>query len=497
MASPVQTPPPIQQQYQPQRQRRSIAGPVVMILLGVVLLLTTMHVLQPQPILRWFGTYWPALIILWGVIKLVEYQQAQREGTRPAGIGGGGVVLLIFLIVFGMSATQASRFNWDEIRDHINLGDEDLPLFGHNYSYEDQLQQTFPVGGSLHIVNERGAVNVVASEDNEIHVTAHKRINADNQAEADKFNPATKPLITLSGNEVTLSAHTQGAGDRSVTTDMDISIPRKAPVVISSRHGDVSVIGRDGDVDIAGQHGDINASDINGKLNLNLSGGSARVSSISSDVTVQGRGDDLTLADLKGAARLNGEFDNIKLSRIAGSVGFKSARTDMEFTQLNGDLDMDSGDLQASNLVGPFRLVTRSKDVRLDGVSGDVRLENENGAVEIHINKLGNIQVSNRNSDVQLYLPDKAAFQLDAHARGGEIESDFDILKVENENDQGTASGTIGAGGPRLVISNEHGGIELRRGSTVAEAPAPPKVPAAPKAPRTPATPKVPVPTEN
>jgi DUF4097 and DUF4098 domain-containing protein YvlB len=486
-----------QQQYQLRRQRRSVAGPVVMILLGVVLLLTTMHVLQPQPLLRWFGTYWPALIILWGVIKLVEYQQAKNEGTRPAGIGAGGVLLLIFLIMFGMSATQASRVNWDEIRDHIDLGGEEIALFGHNYSYEDQLQQDFPTGGSLHIVNERGAVNVSVSDDNQIHVAAHKRINADNQSEADKFNPATKPLINISGNDVTLSAHTQGSGDRSVTTDMDIKIPRKALVVISSRRGDVSVLGRDGDVDITSQHGDVNASDINGKLNLNLSGGSARVSGISSDVSVDGRGDDVSLADVKGAARLNGEFDNVKLAKIAGAVSFKSARTDMEFSQLNGDLDMDSGDLQASDLIGPFRLQTRSKDVRLQGVSGDVRLENSNGAVEIHMAKLGNVQLTNKNSDVQLFLPDKAAFQLDAHARGGEIESDFDALSVQNGDDKGSASGTVGAGGPHVVISNEHGGIELRRGSTVAEAPVPPKVPAVPKVPRTPATPKVPVPTEN
>ena len=57
--------------------------------------------------------------------------------------------------------------------------------------------------------------------------------------------------------------------------------------------------------------------------------------------------------------------------------------------------------MQASDLIGPFRLPTRSKDVRLKGVSGDVRLENENGAVEIHMTKLGNVQLSNRNSDVQ------------------------------------------------------------------------------------------------
>jgi DUF4097 and DUF4098 domain-containing protein YvlB len=491
MASPVQGPPPYQQPYPPRRQRRSVAGPVVMILLGVILLLTTMHVLHPEPLLRWFGTYWPALIILWGVIKLVEYQQAQREGVRPSGIGAGGVVLLAFLIIFGLSATQASRFNWDEIRDHINIGDDDLALFGHNFSYEDQIQQDFPAGSSLRITSDRGAVNLTVSNDNQIHVASHKRINADNQQEADKYNPQTKPQINASGNVITLNANTQGAGDRTVTTDLDVSLPRKVPVVISTNHGDVSVLGRDGDVEIATRHGDVNASDINGKLNLNLAGGSHRVSSISGDVSVQGRGEDVSLEDIKGSTHLNGEFDSIKLAKIAGLVGFKSARTDMEFSRLNGDLDMDSGDLRANDLTGPFRLLTRSKDVRLNGVDGDVRLENENGAIEIHMSKLGNVQLSNRNSDVQIYIPDKASFQLDARANGGEIESDFSALKIDNGDDRATASGTVGAGGPRLVINNEHGGIELRKGSALAE------LPPMPKMPKPPTAPKVPVPTEN
>jgi DUF4097 and DUF4098 domain-containing protein YvlB len=492
MASSVQAPPPMQQPpFQPRRPRRSVAGPVVLILLGVVLLLTTMHVLRPEPLLHWFGTYWPAFIILWGIIKLVEYQQAQKEGTRPPGIGAGGVVLLVFLIVFGLSATQASRFNWDEIRDHINLGDEDLAFFGHNYSFDDQLQQDFPAGGSLRITNDRGAVNLTASEDNQIHVAAHKRINADSQAEADKFNPATRPQLSVTGNVITLNANTHGAGDRAVTTDLDVSVPRKAMVVISTRRGDVSVVGRDGDVEIAAQHSDVAASDIHGKMSLNLSGGSARISDITGDVSIQGRAQDISLADVKGSARVDGEFDSIKLGKITGLVGFKSARTDMEFSKLNGDLDMDSGDLRGNDLVGPFRLLTRSKDVRLNGVDGDVRLQNENGAVEIHMSKLGNLQLSNRNSDVQIYIPDKASFQLDAHARGGEIESDFSDLKVDNGDDQASATGTVGAGGPHVVINNEHGGIELRKGSAIAEAPAPPKPP------RTPATPKVPVPTEN
>ena len=50
------------------------------------------------------------------------------------------------IIFFGLLATQASRVNWDELRDHINVGDTDLPWFGHSYSYDDQLTQDFPAG---------------------------------------------------------------------------------------------------------------------------------------------------------------------------------------------------------------------------------------------------------------------------------------------------------------------------------------------------------------
>jgi hypothetical protein len=101
-----------------------------------------------------------------------------------------------------LSATQASRFDWDEIRNHIQMGDDDFTLFGHNYSYDDQLQQDFPAGSSLRIVNDRGTVNLTVSEDNQIHVAGHKRINADSQEDADKFNPSTKPQIRPGGDHL-------------------------------------------------------------------------------------------------------------------------------------------------------------------------------------------------------------------------------------------------------------------------------------------------------
>jgi Putative adhesin/Domain of unknown function (DUF5668) len=484
MGSPVQFP--------QQRPRRSMAGPLVLIIIGVIFLLGNMHVLPWGQLGQVFARFWPLLIIVWGVVKLIEHRVAQREGTRASGIGAGGVFLLIVLIILGLAATQALRVNWGEIRENIDFGDNDFPWFGHTYTFDDQLEQAFPAGTTLRVVNDRGAINVNASDAAQIRVVVHKRIATENESDAGKYNAATKPEITVSGASATLNANTHGAGEHSVITDLDITVPRKAAVQVSARRGDVSILGRSGDVDISNQRGQVTVSDVTGKVTLNLEHGSARVDKITSDVSVQGRGGDLSLEDIKGSLRISGEFDGIKLARIGSTVDFKSARTDMEFSKLDGDLDMDSDDLRASDLAGPVRLTTRAKDIRLNGISGDVRLENENGAVELRMAKLGSIQVSNRNSDIQIYVPEKAAFQLDARSRGGEVQSDFNNLKVNNGEDQGIATGAVGSGGPHLVINNEHGTIEIRRGSAVAEAPAAPHVP---KPPRTPEEPEEP--TEN
>jgi Toastrack DUF4097/LiaF transmembrane domain len=498
MPNPVMSPlPPL-----PPRRRRSFAGPFVLIVLGVVFLMCTMRILSLSRMAHLFANYWPLLLILWGVIKLVEHQQAQREGTRASGIGAGGIFLVIMIVVFGLIATQVEHFNWSGLRDNFP-DDGDFPnFFGENYNFDDHLEQTFPAAASLKIIDTRGAVSVHASDDNKITVTVRKRIGADNQGDADKYNGETKPTITTTGSLVTLDAKAEAAGDHSVEIDLDVSVPRKAAVTISSRRGDVNLVGRDGNIDIAAQHSDTSVEDVTGNVKVSQEKGSVKVEQITGDVQIQGRMNEVSASDVKGSVQLEGEFqESVKLARIEKTVTFKSSRTDMELSRMDGSLDLDSDDLHADEITGPVHLTTRSKNIRLEGVSGDVRLQNDNGGVEVGMRSVGNVQIDNRNGDIQFSVPDKAGFRLDARTREGEIQSDFSELKVENSDHEGKASGTVGNGSSHVVLNNEHEGIEIRRGSAKAMA-APTTPPAMPAVPGKPAkalpAPKAKVePTEN
>jgi DUF4097 and DUF4098 domain-containing protein YvlB len=444
--------------------RRSFAGPIVLIALGVVFLLGNLGILTWHSLGLYFAKYWPLFIILWGLVKLIEYYQASREGMRARGIGVGGFFLLFFIVICGLAASESAKVNWQEIGDQIQIGD-DFPLMGNSYDFNDQLQQAFPAGASLKVASDRGSVVVNAWDQNTIKISIHKKVVSNDENDSKRIDAATKPTVTVADNVVTVNANTTAAGQHGVSSDLEIFVPKKAAADVATKRGDVTVRDRVGPVKVSTAHGDVTVQNVDGNADVSLRHGSFRAENIKGDVTLDGRLDDSNISNVSGSVRMTGDFfGSTSLANIAKAVSFKSSRTDMQMASLAGEMNLDSGDLRGTNVGGPFRLSTRSKDIHLENISGDVRVENSNGTVEIHPNPLGNIQVDNKRGDVQLVLPEKASFNINAHARRGEVQSDFSQLRVNNSREEGNLSGTVGNGGPSVEINNDRGTIEVRKG---------------------------------
>ena len=472
-------PPPI-----PRPPHRSIAGPVVLILLGILLLLGTMGMMDIHHLWSLYARFWPALLILWGALKLIEYEQAKRYGQPVRGIGVGGVFLMLFLIVAGLIATQAARVDWKNLGEHIQLGDDEgiEEIFGgSSFDYSDELSHDIPAGSTLHVNDDRGTVTINVGEGKTVKVSVRKKVHAEKQEDADRYNTSTRPQITVADKVVTLNANVQGAGDKGVSADMDIFVPRNTDLVIVSRRGGVTVNGINGSVEINNQHGEVSLNDLTGNAVLSLEHSAVRAQHVKGDITIQGHANEVSLEDIDGAAHLNGEFyESTRMARISKTVSFHSSRTEMEFSRLDGRMDLDSGDLRADSLSGPMRLKTRSKDITLEGLSGDLRLEDVNGTVSVGLFKPGNIQIDNRRGDVQVSIPPNTAIKVEARTHDGEIESEFDEIKADNKDKQSSAGGSIGTNGPRLVMNCDKGTIEIRKGTVAVAAPAPPIPPATP-----------------
>jgi len=384
MASPHTTPasaplPPPPPAY---RYRRSLTAPLILIVIGVLFLLRNVGV--HIPVWHFFGRFWPLLIILWGVIALIEHFTALNQGYRTRGLGAGGVLLLILIVVVGLAAHHSGDVNWEGMRDQMQIDDDFGGMFGTAYTFEDTIEQQFPAKGSLRIVSDRGAINVSPSDGKTIRVVVHKKLYAKNQEDANRYNEGSKPQITESGTTVVLNANTNGAGDHGVQADMDVFVPADAALDIAGKRGDVTITDRKADVKLSVQRGDVSLNEIIGAARITLDKGSIRATNIVGDVDVDGRIDDVTIEDVKGSVRLNGDyFNNIRLSKISRMVEFKSARSDIALASVPGDLEISGDSLRGTDVSGPMRLVTRSKEIHLEGVNGDLEVENSNGDIEV------------------------------------------------------------------------------------------------------------------
>lgn len=457
MASPVMAPP------SPPRRRKSYAGAIVLIVLGVIFLLHNFGVVSAW---HFYARWWPLIIILVGVIKLIEYYQAKNEGAYAQGVTFGTIVLLFFVIVSGLSISKAEGVNWRALGGEMGIDDGDIfHAMGENaYTYEDKLQKEFPAGGNLKVVCDRGNININDSDDGMVRVMIHKKVWAANQGDADNANQSSKPTIEINGTAVLVNANTQSGGKHAVEDDMDIFIPRKADVALSTRHGDVNVVNREGLLSVSHQQGTANFEDITGNVDVNGEKITVRATRIKGNLTVQGRVTEVTAEDVSGSATLNGDnFDEVRVSKIGKTFAFKSYRSDLEFAGLSGDFDMSSDDLRASNVTGPVRVITRSKTIHLDDVTGDVRIENSNGDVEVHAAKLGNYDVRNHHGDVTVSVPAKATFTVEARTQHGDAASDFTELKVQNGDNQGLVTGNVGNGGPKLAITTDGADVNIRK----------------------------------
>ncbi|MGA7626025.1 MAG: DUF5668 domain-containing protein, partial [Candidatus Acidiferrales bacterium] len=79
------------------RQRSSIFSGLLLILLGTLLLLARFH--PGLAVWHLFWRYWPILIILWGLAKLIDNLAAHKAGQlRPPILTGAEAALLVLAV---------------------------------------------------------------------------------------------------------------------------------------------------------------------------------------------------------------------------------------------------------------------------------------------------------------------------------------------------------------------------------------------------------------
>ena len=480
--------------YAPPRRPHSVAGPLILIVIGIVFLLRNFG--YSIPIFHDFVRYWPVLLLAVGLVRLAEFIVARSTGRPAPNMGGGAIFLLIIVIIVGVSMSAVLRehdhFNWGSLHDNFDVDENFMHLFGSEYTFSGEVNAPIAEGATLRVNCQRGNIRVNQWAQPQVKVEWHKRLFAGSQSEADSTNQATAPRFQAQGNTVELTGNTESAGQKGVATDMEIYLPMKADLEVTAGHGDVSITQRTGGIHAVVQHGDVTLDQLTGNANVSARHGSLHATNVNGNLTVDGRLDDLTLDSFSGTALVTADiFGDTRLAKLQKGVAIRTSRTTLEIARLDGELTMDSGDLKADNLQGPATLTTRAKDVDLQNVKGDLRINDDHGDISLESASsatLGNIDLTTHHGDVHLRLPSRANFQYQIMTRHGDIENGFGSNGTGSKNGgSASVSGTVGKGGVRISVTSDTGDIALSKTeeslSTPPASPTPPAAPAKPEKP--------------
>ena len=447
-----------------QRRPASIFTGLVLLLFGVLFLVRNFR--GDIGIGHIFRTWWPLLLILWGLIKLYERMAAQRQGTTaPRTISVGEVFLVLGLVTL-VGLVVAKEKLEPEIRGNPELHD----IFGGNtYTFDvTAAPKPVPPNARIAVRTTRGDITIRAEDTAEVQATATKRVNAWSESEAERL----AALITVVIEQTTdgFDVHPQGGDSESgrVGVDIEVRVPKKAVLSVRNQRGDIQVTGVAGSVTVNNQRGDVEVRD-SADVNVDMSRGDVKVSDTKGNVKISGRGGEVEVLNASGSMTLNGEFFGpIRAEKIAKGVRFVSQHTDLTVSQLSGRLETSSGNLELVDAPGNVILRTTSKDISMENVGGKVQIENRGGNIELRFSQppKDEISVTNASAGITLTLPSSAAFELLADSHSGEIDSEFSggSLK-QTQDDKGNfhLEGKVGARGPKITLKTTYGQITIRK----------------------------------
>ena len=486
-------------------RRSSILGPIIILTAGVLILLIRLGRISLGSFTDWYGRWWPLFLVGAGVLLVAEWafdQLPRPEGTPYVrrGIGGGAIFLLILLALTGASINHFRTFN-DGFAQNFSLDPDTFnEFFGEKHEMSEPLTAAFPAGSALVVDNPHGNITIAGkSDDNQLHITVNKRIFSQSDSDADSKAQQISPHISQSGNTVSVNVPSLNGA----TADLDITVPDLGETTVNANHGDIAISGMHAPITVTANHGDIELNSITGAVSahINHRDSSFTAHHITGAVALRGNANDVTITDVSGQVSLEGDFyGDTHFERLQGPTSFHTSRTQLNLARLDGEVNISPhSDLTASRVTGPTILKTRSRNITLDSVAGDVDVTNSDGSVDLTgFPPLGNVNIENKNGEINLSVPTHSNFTLDAETKGGEISNNLNLTS-SNSNNRASVNGSVGHGGPHVNLHTTHLDINIREKDI-----APPPVPTIPpvpqpkpvlpsKPPTTPKTPATPV----
>ncbi|MBP1595075.1 MAG: hypothetical protein H6Q05_452 [Acidobacteria bacterium] len=461
------------------RRRPSLLGGLLWLALGVLFLLRNLGIGPDLWVLA--GRYWPILLILLGLGKVVDYYR-QKEGIS-AKFGEVFGLLLVFIIGLAISRIPNSALR-DIFMSPIHIGGADVNL-GTSYGYTQESSYPLSPGLMVRVENTNGQVSVTPGIDGEIRVRLRKVVFENEEVRAKEIageiqilggeeGKAEATAFVLRTNRDELSAK----GYR-FNTDMDIFVPKQVRLEINNSFGGVNVSNLDCQLKAQTSHQPLEVHDCSGGFILENRYGVSRLSNLTGNLSVVARRGRVTVDEVKGNVEVREDGSPVVVSNVEGTLLVQNTDGGSivvdHITQLV-TIEAPGTQVTVSNLEDGVRISSSHRRVEVTDVKAGVVLSS--GYATAVLKKIqGNVDIKSNSDRITLeeiggyIIASAQGSSVRANSVAGPVEitttlkdvvvKDFSKgCRVTNENGDVTLS-ALPLGKEDITVKNRNGDITL------------------------------------
>lgn len=455
----------------------SLAPALFLLGLGVVLLLGTTG--SFPHFWRLFGMWWPLLLILMGLGKVADGMMPGRVVRFSA----GEIVLIVFVIMFGLGARQT-----------LNLNIPRLPFFMQKIfynSFQFTKEDSIPAQGAKKVVlrHADGDVVVKPSVGDAIGVRVEETVYADDETSARAASQSRKFEGKTEGDALVIALKESGTASQNAKMDVTILLPKDVELSVDNINGDITLedlpnratVGTDhgnvlvsrhrGSLSISSRYGDVEVKNAGGSVSLSANHSDSKLTSIAGDLTVEGNGGVLTVEDVQGAVKFSGERTTLHVSRVKGAVEIKdrSDEVRLEDCESSVNLTLDRCELEVNRVGGPLTVNNTKRSSRLRNLQGSLTFTGNWGDLEVYglpENPAARVQVTQGQGDVTLYLSAPPKQKFFGSSGSGSVTWELDAAGITQAQDGSSKTVRNFAGGPEAAEVNilcKQGDLAVRK----------------------------------
>ena len=441
--------------------------------LGVAIFL---DLLKQAEFLEFVGLYWPIVMVLFGIGKIIDYYRLQgRMQFRAIELVG-----IIFIGLLGVLMSQAAKAHFGE----INLPWDVMSIGERSTRHTETVEESVSARGlqRVEISNIYGDVTVESgpAESVEIRLSKEFRAKTEDREKALERNKRVK--ITTQSQDGLLRIGTNrarvGRSGARFKSHLYVTVPREFQVNVRNKYGRVKVERINGRCDVTNRLGSVSLNEIvgdvvvinergattlrhiQGLVKVENQRGSVRVEEVTGAVEAGTTFKTLTVRKLKGRLLAINEFGKVRVSDIQGNVTINAPGSEVSATGVNEDLKIQNSNQSVSvRNSRSLELETQSPGrVEIRGLTGPINISAQQALIDGR-DLSAQVTVLAKASRVRLSRlqgPFKVATSLrsvkiEDFLQGGEIQNEFGEVSLT------TGSGLRGA----ITVSNKNGAISL------------------------------------